>query len=233
VSFPIREVNGFLLRWYGSMEISRSGYRPQCYEYANGFIDLASVAIAQLSGACCAARCCAGNAEVCRGDEHRGDVADARRHHVRTNENNRSIPTYSPLAVRLHADPRGEPARFDGLPPCRPVRTHALWHTNGIVCTARYVVDAGFCKLKCYNPKIGMDSLLVTPISQVHFTRLEAGPAAYTVVAAEGDQHRSAACWVVYARLCLEVLAGHAHCHWRNAIRSDRIRSYPIRSDFA
>jgi hypothetical protein len=101
----------------------------------------------------------------------------------RTNINNRSVSTYSPLAVRLHADPRGgaphasmgyggSPHGLDGLPPCRPVRTHALWHTCGIVSTTRYVVDAGFCKLKCYNPKIGMDSLLVTPISQVWFTRL-------------------------------------------------------------
>jgi len=33
---------------------------------------------------------------------------------------------------------------------------------DGIV----YVVDPGFCKLKVYNPKLGMDSLQVTPISQ-------------------------------------------------------------------
>jgi len=29
-----------------------------------------------------------------------------------------------------------------------------------------YVVDPGFCKQKCYNPRLGMDSLVVTPISQ-------------------------------------------------------------------
>ena len=29
-----------------------------------------------------------------------------------------------------------------------------------------YVVDPGFCKQNCYNPKIGMDSLVVVPISQ-------------------------------------------------------------------
>ena len=29
-----------------------------------------------------------------------------------------------------------------------------------------YVVDPGFSKKKCYNPKIGMDSLVVVPISQ-------------------------------------------------------------------
>lgn len=31
----------------------------------------------------------------------------------------------------------------------------------------RYVIDAGFCKLKVYNPKIGMDALQVR--SQVVF----------------------------------------------------------------
>ena len=29
-----------------------------------------------------------------------------------------------------------------------------------------YVVDSGFCKQSVYNPKTGMDSLIVTPISQ-------------------------------------------------------------------
>jgi pre-mRNA-splicing factor ATP-dependent RNA helicase DHX38/PRP16 len=32
----------------------------------------------------------------------------------------------------------------------------------------RYVVDTGFCKLKVYNPKIGMDSLQINPISQAN-----------------------------------------------------------------
>lgn len=31
-----------------------------------------------------------------------------------------------------------------------------------------YVVDAGFCKLKVYNPRIGMDALQVTPVSQAN-----------------------------------------------------------------
>jgi pre-mRNA-splicing factor ATP-dependent RNA helicase DHX38/PRP16 len=30
------------------------------------------------------------------------------------------------------------------------------------------VVDAGFSKLKVYNPKIGMDALQITPISQAN-----------------------------------------------------------------
>lgn len=31
-----------------------------------------------------------------------------------------------------------------------------------------YVVDAGYCKLKVYNSKVGMDALQITPISQAN-----------------------------------------------------------------
>ncbi|KAJ1920112.1 Pre-mRNA-splicing factor ATP-dependent RNA helicase PRP16 [Tieghemiomyces parasiticus] len=31
-----------------------------------------------------------------------------------------------------------------------------------------FVIDAGYCKLKVYNPRIGMDSLQVTPVSQAN-----------------------------------------------------------------
>ena len=30
-----------------------------------------------------------------------------------------------------------------------------------------FVIDSGYCKLKVFNPKIGMDALQVYPISQV------------------------------------------------------------------
>lgn len=30
-----------------------------------------------------------------------------------------------------------------------------------------FVIDSGYCKLKVFNPKIGMDALQVFPISQV------------------------------------------------------------------
>jgi pre-mRNA-splicing factor ATP-dependent RNA helicase DHX38/PRP16 len=32
----------------------------------------------------------------------------------------------------------------------------------------KFVIDTGFCKLKVYNPKIGMDTLQITPISQAN-----------------------------------------------------------------
>ena len=34
--------------------------------------------------------------------------------------------------------------------------------------TTRYVVDPGFNKVKVYNPKVGMDSLQITPASQAN-----------------------------------------------------------------
>lgn len=32
----------------------------------------------------------------------------------------------------------------------------------------RYVIDCGYCKLKVYNPKVGMDALQMTPVSQAN-----------------------------------------------------------------
>ena len=32
----------------------------------------------------------------------------------------------------------------------------------------KYVVDAGYCKLKVFNPRIGMDALQIFPISQAN-----------------------------------------------------------------
>jgi len=38
-----------------------------------------------------------------------------------------------------------------------------LYLVDGI----QIVIDAGYCKLKLFNPKIGMDALQIFPISQV------------------------------------------------------------------
>ena len=32
----------------------------------------------------------------------------------------------------------------------------------------KYVIDPGFCKQKSYNPRTGMESLMVTPLSLIH-----------------------------------------------------------------
>lgn len=42
-----------------------------------------------------------------------------------------------------------------------------------------YVVDPGFCKIKVYNSKLGMDSLVIAPISQAS-ARQRAGRAGRT-----------------------------------------------------
>jgi pre-mRNA-splicing factor ATP-dependent RNA helicase DHX38/PRP16 len=44
------------------------------------------------------------------------------------------------------------------------VRTQADDVVDGIL----YVVDSGYSKMKVYNPKVGMDALQITPISQAN-----------------------------------------------------------------
>lgn len=39
---------------------------------------------------------------------------------------------------------------------------------RAIVDGIMYVIDAGYSKLKVYNPRMGMDSLQITPISQAN-----------------------------------------------------------------
>jgi hypothetical protein len=44
-----------------------------------------------------------------------------------------------------------------------------LWLTRwSAVDGIMYVIDAGYSKLKVYNPRMGMDSLQITPISQAN-----------------------------------------------------------------
>jgi ATP-dependent RNA helicase DHX8/PRP22 len=61
---------------------------------------------------------------------------------------------------------------------------------DGIV----YVVDPGFCKQKAYNPKLGMDVLQVTPISQAQ-AKQRAGRAGRT---------RPGKCFRLYTQLALD-----------------------------
>ena len=41
-------------------------------------------------------------------------------------------------------------------------------HERPLVDGILYVVDSGYSKLKVYNPKVGMDALQITPISQAN-----------------------------------------------------------------
>ena len=42
-----------------------------------------------------------------------------------------------------------------------------IWFYHYAVDGIMFVIDSGYCKLKVYNPRIGMDALQVYPISQV------------------------------------------------------------------
>jgi pre-mRNA-splicing factor ATP-dependent RNA helicase DHX38/PRP16 len=59
---------------------------------------------------------------------------------------------------------------FDAAPPGirKCIVSTNVAETSLTVDGIRYVIDTGFCKLKVYNPKIGMDALLVTPISRAN-----------------------------------------------------------------
>ena len=71
------------------------------------------------------------------------------------------LPMYSQLPADLQAK------IFDAAPPGirKCIVSTNVAETSLTVDGIKYVIDSGFCKLKVYNPKIGMDTLLVTPVS--------------------------------------------------------------------
>ena len=52
--------------------------------------------------------------------------------------------------------------------PCQPALCFKLFLIHMFVGYGHACADAGFCKLKVYNPKIGMDALNVTPVSRAN-----------------------------------------------------------------
>jgi len=74
------------------------------------------------------------------------------------------LPIYSQLASELQAK------IFDkaenGVRKC--IVATNIAETSLTVDGIKYVIDTGFCKLKVFNPRIGMDALQVTPISQAN-----------------------------------------------------------------
>eukprot|EP00178_Gracilaria_changii_P010932 TRINITY_DN315_c0_g1_i1.p1 TRINITY_DN315_c0_g1~~TRINITY_DN315_c0_g1_i1.p1 ORF type:complete len:982 (-),score=184.27 TRINITY_DN315_c0_g1_i1:766-3711(-) len=72
------------------------------------------------------------------------------------------LPIYSQLATDLQAkifEPAPEGVR-------KVVVATNIAETSLTIDGIRYVVDAGYCKLKTYNPRLGMDALLLCPASQ-------------------------------------------------------------------
>ena len=74
------------------------------------------------------------------------------------------LPMYSQLPAVLQA--KIFEAAPQGVRKC--VVSTNVAETSLTVDGIKYVIDSGFCKLKVYNPKIGMDSLLVTPVSKAN-----------------------------------------------------------------
>lgn len=74
------------------------------------------------------------------------------------------LPIYSQMPADLQAK------IFDRAPPGvrKCIVATNIAETSLTVDGIKYVVDAGFSKLKVYNPKIGMDTLQITPISQAN-----------------------------------------------------------------
>lgn len=79
------------------------------------------------------------------------------------------LPMYSQLPADLQA--KIFDAAPDGVRKC--IVSTNVAETSLTVDGIRYVIDAGFCKLKVYNPKIGMDSLNITPVSQANAKQRE------------------------------------------------------------
>ena len=85
------------------------------------------------------------------------------------------LPVYSALPSEMQT------RIFDPAPPGsrKVVIATNIAETSLTIDGIYYVVDPGFCKQKAYNPKIGMDSLIVVPISQAQ-ARQRAGRAGRT-----------------------------------------------------
>eukprot|EP00466_Bigelowiella_natans_P001567 jgi/Bigna1/49652/estExt_Genewise1.C_530063 len=85
------------------------------------------------------------------------------------------LPLYSQLPSELQA--KIFQAAPEGTRKC--IVSTNIAETSLTVDGIRFVIDSGYCKLKVFNPRIGMDSLKVTPVSQAN-ARQRAGRAGRT-----------------------------------------------------
>jgi pre-mRNA-splicing factor ATP-dependent RNA helicase DHX38/PRP16 len=69
------------------------------------------------------------------------------------------MPIYSQLASEVQAK------IFEASPYRKCIVATNIAETSLTLDGVKFVIDSGFCKLKVYNPKIGMDALQITPVS--------------------------------------------------------------------
>ena len=84
-------------------------------------------------------------------------------------------PLYStlpPKQQQLIFDPAPPPARVGGPAGRKIVVSTNIAETSLTIDGIVYVIDPGFAKQKVYNPRIRVESLLVSPISRVSFSAL-------------------------------------------------------------
>lgn len=79
-----------------------------------------------------------------------------------------AVPPLLLLPMYANLDASSQSKIFDSTDMRKCVVSTNIAETSLTLDGVRYVVDTGFCKLKVYNSKIGMDSLQVTPISQAN-----------------------------------------------------------------
>ncbi|CDR96012.1 DEAH box RNA helicase, putative [Babesia bigemina] len=70
------------------------------------------------------------------------------------------LPIYSQLPSEL------QQRVFKKYPYRKVIVSTNIAETSLTLDGIKFVIDSGFCKLKVYNPKVGMDSLQITPVSQ-------------------------------------------------------------------
>jgi len=71
-----------------------------------------------------------------------------------------------PIYSQLRSDEQAK--IFEASPLRKCIIATNIAETSLTLDGVKYVIDSGYCKLKVYNPKIGMDALQITPISQAN-----------------------------------------------------------------